>query len=99
MPPSCSDGALLAAGLLRPVKAPQCPANGDASDPLPLSALLLAAVDAHRASTGASDGEVARLAGIHFVTLSRIRHGAPMGPDVARALLRALGLRVVLVPA
>jgi DNA-binding phage protein len=68
-------------------------------DPFPVGALLLAAVAAYRDRTGASESDVARLAGLTPGNLHKALRNADTRPSTVRAICRALGLRVALVPA
>jgi DNA-binding phage protein len=73
--------------------------SGMVPDPYPVAALLRAAVDAHCARTGESAADVARAAGLIPQALYRAtRDGSDARPATVRAVCRALGLRVVLVP-
>lgn len=70
-----------------------------APDPADMGALLLAAVESHCRETGASRADVARAAGIEPPNLSRACGNPDTRPETVRAVCRALGLRVALVPA
>lgn len=67
-------------------------------DPFDVGALLRSAVAAYMAREGVSQAEVARRAGIPAETLCRSMTRPDAAPKVLRAVCRALGLRVELVP-
>lgn len=68
-------------------------------NPCDMGALLRAAVAAHRAAhPGTSQAAIARLAGIAPESLSRAFGRPDAEPATVRAVCRALGLRVELVP-
>ena len=68
-------------------------------DPFDVGALLSAAVAAERARTGESEAAVARRCGIARSNFSTLLRNPNARPATVRAVCRALGLRVVLVPA
>lgn len=67
-------------------------------DPSDFGALLSAAVAAHCARTGVSKAAVARLAGIARGNFTTALRNPDARPATVRAVCRALGLRVALVP-
>jgi DNA-binding phage protein len=70
-----------------------------APDPSDFGAILSAAVAAHCARTGDSKAAVARLAGIARGNFTTALRNPNARPATMRAVCRALGLKVVLVPA
>ena len=69
-----------------------------APDPSDFGALLSAAVAAHCARTGVSKAAVARLAGIARGNFTTALRNPDARPATVRAVCRALGLKVALVP-
>lgn len=69
-----------------------------APNPFDAGAVLSHAVEAHRARTGDSLSAVARLAGVTQPVLWRALRNPDARPATVRAVCRALGLRVALVP-
>lgn len=67
-------------------------------DPADMGALLRAAVDAYAKREGVPQAEVARRAGIDPASLNRSFRRPDAEPSTVRAVCRALGLRVMLVP-
>ena len=67
-------------------------------DPSDFGALLSAAVAAHCARTGATKAAVARLAGIARGNFTTALRNPDARPATVRAVCRALGLKVALVP-
>ncbi len=64
-----------------------------------ISRLLRIAIDRRRAATGESDAAIARAAGLSRSALCRaLAEGAEPRAQTVAPLLRALGLRVALVP-
>lgn len=69
-----------------------------APDPIDAGALLRAACDAHEAATGESRASLATRVGIDPHSVSRAVANPDASPRTLRPMLRALGLRVALVP-
>lgn len=93
LPSAAPVAALLAAGGVRAGAR-----RGHAPDPADFGALLSAAVAAHCARTGVSKAAVARLAGIARGNFTTALRNPDARPATVRAVCRALGLKVALVP-
>ena len=72
--------------------------TGPGDDPCDMGALLREAVNAWRAKTGSTDSDFSALCGISQGNLSKALRNPDARPATVRAVCRALGMKVALVP-